>query len=662
MDDPTVRDDQHLARVVTVRQPPGMEQAGVRSLCQVLVRFVPLGTAAAVEVPRPVPFDLGAGQPLPGSRLPLAQPRLNDDGVDPRAVGDDLRRLPGAPQIRAHEHLEGPKQGSGLRGVTRPPLGEGNIRLPLPASKRVPLALGVPQEQESNHDRRRYRRAAHSGGATGSGDSYAHGVPTLRLFASVRQVAGVSVATVEGATVGEVLAAASQRFGAAFEEQLRSCRIWCNGEPAFPQDPVGADDEIAALPPVSGGAGATGRLAILSMHTSPLVQPGSGDSGGMNVYVRELSAALAHRAMRCSVYVRRFRADLPPEIHVEPGVRVVHVPAGPPDLPKEALGEVLDAFTGGVLADIGRTGGVDAIHAHYWLSGVAGHRIKHALDKPLVTTFHTLARTREAPGEADLAERARAEEKVVACSDVVCANGPAEAEELVRLYGASPDRIEIVAPGVDHALFSPGDPEGARAALGLGREPILLFVGRVQPLKGLDLAVQTLASLDGRAGAAKLLVVGGPSGPGGRTELARVRDLLASAGLDDRVRFVAPQPHHRLATYYRAADVVVVPSRSESFGLVALEAAACGAPVVAAEVGGLKALVRHGRTGYLVAGRDRSSWASRVEEILEDPLTAAAMALEAAAAARGYSWEATAGLLARCYDRLRRRRLVECFA
>ena len=487
-------------------------------------------------------------------------------------------------------------------------------------------------------------------------------MPTLRLFASVRQAAGVGTVSIGGATVGEVLAAACERFGPAFEEQLRACRIWRNGEPAERSDRVAPTDEIALLPPVSGGAGGTGRLAVISMHTSPLVQPGAGDSGGMNVYVRELAAALAHRRVECSVYVRRFRRDLPPEIHVEPGVRVVHVPAGPADLAKEELAGTLDAFTEGVLADIARTGGVDAVHAHYWLSGVAGHRIKHAIDRPLVTTFHTLARVKEALGEAESPGRARAEEEVVACSDVICAAGPTEADQLVRLYDAPAERIEIVAPGVEHALFSPGDPEGARTALGLGPDPVLLFVGRVQPLKGLDLAVKTLGALGNHNGRAQLVVVGGPSGRQGRAELARVRRLVAAGGLGDRVRFVVPQPHHRLATYYRAADVVLVPSRSESFGLVALEAAACGAPVVAAEVGGLKALVRHGRTGFLVPDRDPSTWARRTGEILADPLTAAAMALEAATRARDYSWEATAGLLAGCYGRLRRRRLVECVA
>ena len=492
---------------------------------------------------------------------------------------------------------------------------------------------------------------------------------TLRLFASVRQTAGVASATVTGATVGAVLAAACERFGPAFAEQLQGCRIWRNGEPASPSDPVGADDEIAALPPVSGGAGGigpqgdAGRLAVLSMHTSPLAQPGSGDSGGMNVYVRELTAALAHRGMECTVYVRRYHPDLPPEVPVEPGVRIVHVSAGPPEMPKEQLPDALDAYTDGVLADIARTGAVDAVHAHYWLSGVAGHRIKHALDRPLITTFHTLARVKQALGEVEPPGRGRAEAEVVACSDLICAAGPTEAEQLHRLYGAPADRVEIVAPGVEHALFCPGDPEGARAALGLGDEPVLLFVGRVQPLKGAHLAVQTLSSLNDRfVGRARLLVVGGPSGPEGRSELARIRSLVATAGLGDRVRFVAPQPHHRLATYYRAADVVLVPSRSESFGLVALEAAACGAPVVAAEVGGLKALVRHGRTGYLVAGRDRFAWARRVEEILGDPLNAVQMALEAAAEAEGYSWASTAEMLSGCYTRLRRRQLVECVA
>ena len=486
-------------------------------------------------------------------------------------------------------------------------------------------------------------------------------MPTLRLFAAVRQAAGVSVVEIGGDTVAEVLDAAAARFGPAFEEQLRGCRIWRNGEPADLAEAVAAGDEIAALPPVSGGAGRTGRVAVISLHTSPLVQPGSGDSGGMNVYVRELSAALAHRGLECSVYVRRYRDDLPPEISVEPGVRVVHIPAGPADLPKEALEGTLDAFTEGVLADLRLTGGVDAIHAHYWLSGVAGHRVKHAVDRPLVTTFHTLARVKQGLGEAESLARARAEEEVVACSDVICAAGPAETDHLVELYDAPADRVQIVAPGVEHALFSPGDPEGARAALGLGSEPVLLFVGRVQPLKGLDLAVQTLAALGARRGAP------GCSSWGARAAARGAPSWHASASCRRgrsrrpgalRRPAAAPPARHLLPGRRRGPGAEQ--ERDVRAGGVGGGGLRCSR--VAAEVGGLKTLVRHGSTGYLVADRDPLSWAQRTEEILEDRLTAATMALEAAAAARDYSWDATAGLLAGCYDRLRQRRLVECLA
>ena len=400
-------------------------------------------------------------------------------------------------------------------------------------------------------------------------------------------------------------------------------------------------------------------LAVLSLHTSPLAQPGAGDSGGMNVYVRELVSSLAQAGVGCSVYVRRWHDDLPDEVQVEPGFRVVHVDAGPPDLAKEHLPEVVGEYGDGVLADIRRLGDVDALHANYWLSGVAGHRLKHDLDIPLVSTFHTLARVKAETGDPEPERRIEAESEVVACSDAITASCPAEAEQLVRLYGARPERIELVPPGVVHAFFSPGDRAGARAALDLPADrPVLLFVGRIQPLKGLDVAVRALAELPDRG--AVLVAVGGPSGVDGEVEAAKVRLLAEELGVEDRIRWVPPQPHYLLSTFYRAADVVLVPSRSESFGLVALEAAACGTPVVAAAVGGLRTLVQDGRTGFLVEGRDPDAFAAATDELLADPELAAAMGADAAARARTFTWSTTAARLRRLYADLTARALVDC--
>jgi D-inositol-3-phosphate glycosyltransferase len=402
------------------------------------------------------------------------------------------------------------------------------------------------------------------------------------------------------------------------------------------------------------------RLAVLSLHTSPLAQPGQGDSGGMNVYVRELVSALAQAGVEADVFTRRWE-DGPEVVEVEPGFRVVHVEAGPADLAKEQLPDVVDTFAEGVRAHLVRRGDVDALHANYWLSGVAGHRLKHELDLPLVSTFHTLARAKAETGDPEPARRVRAEAEVIGCSDAILANCPAEADQLVRLYGAERDRIEIVPPGVDHAFFSPGDATGARFALQhlhLGPGPILLFVGRIQPLKGLDVAVRALAAL--RRPDATLVVVGGASGADGAAEVDRIDKLVAEVGVSDQVRFVDPVPHHLLSTYYRAADVVLVPSRSESFGLVALEAAACGTPVVAAAVGGLRTLVEHGRTGFLVEGRDPAVFAAFAEQVLTEPALARRLSDQAAQRARGFTWSVAAARLRRIYADLTARSLVDC--
>ena len=402
------------------------------------------------------------------------------------------------------------------------------------------------------------------------------------------------------------------------------------------------------------------NVAVLSMHTSPLAQPGTGDGGGMNVYVRELATALARAGVVCDVYTRADRRGLPATVNVEPGFRVHHVEAGPvAPLPKEALPELAHEFAVAVMQHMTANGiKADLLHANYWLSAVAGHEIKHALDLPLVTTFHTLARVKNEGSDLDSEERACAEAAAIGCSDMVLANTSIEADELVHYYGAHRDRIEEVPLGVDHAFFSPGSAAGARRALGLAASPVLLYVGRIQPLKGTELAIRSLAASRHRD--AQLLVVGGPSGVDGAAEVDRIHKLAAELGLGDRVRFVDPQPHHLLSTYYRAADVCLVPSRSESFGLVALEAGACGTPVIASNVGGLQTIIDHGSTGFLVDARDPVLWASYIDRILDDPALAVRMEVAAADRSLRYAWSYTAARLRRLYADLAMRSLVTC--
>ncbi len=419
------------------------------------------------------------------------------------------------------------------------------------------------------------------------------------------------------------------------------------------------------------------RLAVLSLHTSPLAQPGTGDGGGMNVYVRELTSALARSGVACDVFTRAWSDRVPATVEVEPGLRVHHVPAGPlAPMAKEALPSVVDEFTAGVLARMTDPSGLplgedqggpfEAIHANYWLSGLAGHTLKHRLDLPLVSTFHTLDRVKAEAGpeevEAGLVtRRAESEAAIIRCSDAVLASCSVEAEQIAELYPADPARIAVVAPGVDHAFFGPGHRPQARRAVGLpddGR--LLLMVGRIQPLKGMDVAVRTLATLNRHVAGYRLVVVGGPSGPRGDDAYKGLLVLADELGVADRLTMVDPQPHELLSTYYRAADVCLVPSRSESFGLVALEAAACGTPVVASAVGGLTTLVDHGRTGFLVDEPDPAAYAGYVRRIVEEPLLAERLSTTAVLRARDYTWREAAARLQGLHDELLAGRLVEC--
>ena len=420
------------------------------------------------------------------------------------------------------------------------------------------------------------------------------------------------------------------------------------------------------------------RLAVLSLHTSPLAQPGTGDGGGMNVYVRELTAALARTGVACDVFTRAWSPDLPSVVEVEPGLRVHHVPAGPPEaVPKEALPAVVEEFTADVLGRMAAptgSGGTEggglpytSVHANYWLSGLSGHVIKHELNLPLVCTFHTLDRVKAESMpeevEADMPlRRAEAEASIIECSDAVLASCSVEADQIASLYGGEPGRIRIVPPGVDHAFFGPGHRPQARRALGLpldGR--LLLFVGRIQPLKRADVAIEALAELRAhRHEPYRLVVVGGPSGPHGEKSLHSLYDVADARGVREFVHFIEPQPHELLSSYYRAADVCLVPSRSESFGLVALEAAACGTPVVASAVGGLTTLVDDGHTGYLVDEPDPRAYAAAVRRVFERPLGPERLSTASVLRARLYTWRAAAATLVELHDELAAGRLVEC--
>jgi D-inositol-3-phosphate glycosyltransferase len=403
------------------------------------------------------------------------------------------------------------------------------------------------------------------------------------------------------------------------------------------------------------------RLAVLSYHTSPLAQPGTGDGGGMNVYVRELASAMARQGHEVDVFTRRDANGLARTQLVEPGFRVHHLGAGPArPLERAELADHVKEFTDRVADHFERFGTPDALHANYWLSGLAGHRLKHELDIPLIMTFHTLERVKADHFEGESEDRAHQEAAIFACADAVLASCEVEAQQFVDYYNADPARVVVVPLGVQHAFFAPGDQRAARQALGRDEcDTMLLFVGRLQALKGVDLALETLVTLRQRGRDASLAIVGGPSGPDGAATLSQLHRRVREAGVIEDVSFVAPQSHQLLSTWIRAADVTLVPSRSESFGLVALESSACGTPVVASAVGGLLTLVEPGVNGQLVVGRDAREWADAVDEVLRDNVDSA-MSNSAVLAARRYTWRSAATSLDALVERLIAVGLVRC--
>ncbi|GAA3738485.1 D-inositol-3-phosphate glycosyltransferase [Plantactinospora mayteni] len=406
------------------------------------------------------------------------------------------------------------------------------------------------------------------------------------------------------------------------------------------------------------------RIATLSVHTSPLHQPGTGDAGGMNVYIVEVSRRLAEAGVEVEIFTRATSSDLPPVVEMAPGVTVRHVTSGPFEgLAKEELPGQLCAFTAGVLrAEAARPPGFyDLIHSHYWLSGQVGWLAKERWGVPLVHTAHTLAKVKNARlAEGDRPEpkaRVIGEEQVVAEADRLVANTTVEARDLISRYDADPERVEVVRPGVDLDRFTPS-PAGleeavrlaARRRLGLPeRGTIVAFVGRIQPLKAPDVLLHALAELwswqPGTAETVTVVIAGGPSGSG-LDQPTSLIELAGKLGVGGAVRFLPPQTGDDLPALYRAADLVAVPSHNESFGLVALEAQACGTPVVAAAVGGLVTAVRDGSSGVLVDGHHPRDWARVLGGLLAAPRRRAELSRGAVEHARAFSWARTAsGLL-----------------
>ncbi len=392
------------------------------------------------------------------------------------------------------------------------------------------------------------------------------------------------------------------------------------------------------------------RIATLSVHTSPLEQPGTGDAGGMNVYIVEVSKRLARLGVEVEIFTRATRSELPAVVEMAPGVTVRHVSAGPFEgLAKEDLPSQLCAFANGVLrAEAAHPPGrYDLIHSHYWLSGQVGWLARERWGVPHVHTAHTLAKVKNrliATGDRpEPKARVIGEEQVIAESDRLVANTRFEAQDLVAYYDAPPARTVVVQPGVDLDRFRPASHD--RSRLGLppdGR--IVAFVGRIQPLKAPDVLISTLPFLRDRE--TTLVICGGPSGSGLDRPSALI-EQAASLGVADRVLFLPPQTGDDLAELYRCADVVAVPSYNESFGLVALEAQACGTPVVAAAVGGLVTAVRDRVSGLLVDGHDPRDWAHALDSLLAAPRLRASLAAGAVAHAADFSWDRTAkGLLA----------------
>jgi D-inositol-3-phosphate glycosyltransferase len=402
------------------------------------------------------------------------------------------------------------------------------------------------------------------------------------------------------------------------------------------------------------------RVAVLSVHTCPLAALGAKETGGMNVYVRETARELGRMGVQVDVFTRSQNPAIPRVVPLGPGARVIHLPAGPEaPMPREAVHRHLGEFVQGVEAHRRAEGlRYDLVHGHYWLSGVAGLALREAWGAPLVQMFHTLGRLKNAvargPAEVEPALRIAEEGRLVASADRLVAANVVERAHLVWYYGARAERVAVIPCGVDTDLFQPLGQSAARDLLELPGDPLLLYVGRLQPIKGLETLLEAVARLatDGQP-AVQLLVVGGDQDERDNSHAAALRRRVGALGLGRRVRFLGPQPQRRLRLLYAAADLTVMPSYYESFGMVALEAMACGSPVVASRVGGLTTTVRDGVTGHLVPEGDAAALAARLGALLGDPVVRQRLGAQAVRWAQEHRWPCVAEAVCRLYAELR---------
>ena len=403
------------------------------------------------------------------------------------------------------------------------------------------------------------------------------------------------------------------------------------------------------------------RIATVMVHTSPLDQPGIGDAGGMNIYVAESAERMAAMGVDVDIFTRRTNEDVDDVVEIAKGVRVRQINMGPVHgVTKEQLPALIPALSA-ELAQMLAKDSYDLIHSHYWISGKIAMPAASRLSIPLVHTMHTMARVKNlnlAEGETpEPMIRVQGETQVVASANALIANTDAEAASLVSLYDACPDNVSVVSPGVDLYSFTAGAGRAAaRETIGIPKDAhVLAFVGRIQPHKGPEVLIRAVAEMLTHSPHLRskliVLVMGGASGAG-TGEVDRLKDLASWLGISDVVRFENPVPRNELPQWYRAADLVCVPSYSESFGLVALEAQACGTPVVATAVGGLRTAIADGISGVLVDGHDPKAWSSVIARLLNEPQRRVLLSMGAIEHASHFGWDATARGTLDIYDQV----------